>query len=288
MPPPAAVLASPSVLDLVAPITGRRVARSAMGPLAQALGTECEGTEGTRPAPAVAGDTAPQALCLQRRDLILAAATAGLMALVAGIAGPGRSTPAPVRLLQPRRLPPPPAAPPVPAQVPAATVALRPLPILARSTWTRRLPAANHRPLGRVQGIVVHHTGVDYRGYGLDDASALGRIESWHRDELGWACIGYHILIGADGRLWEGRPLAMQGAHARGANEGTIGVACLGALDRSPPGTRQLAALQRVLEGLCADHRLPRRHVAAHLELAPTACPGPAVTDWLASWRGLA
>jgi len=58
-------------------------------------------------------------------------------------------------------------------------------------------------------------------------ATKLGKIKHWHLD-LGWTDIGYHFVIDRDGTLATGRPLARMGAHVKGHNEDTVGVALMG------------------------------------------------------------
>ena len=49
-----------------------------------------------------------------------------------------------------------------------------------------------------------------------------GDAERVHRLHLsyGYQGLGYHFLIGADGQIYEGRPLALQGAPVRDDNRG--------------------------------------------------------------------
>ena len=44
----------------------------------------------------------------------------------------------------------------------------------------------------------------------------------------GWYDIGYHFVIDYDGTLAAGRPLVRMGAHVKGENKGTVGVALMG------------------------------------------------------------
>ena len=56
----------------------------------------------------------------------------------------------------------------------------------------------------------------------------------------GMTCIGYHFYIRKDGYIWSTRPLEQVGAHARGFNQDSIGIAYEGGLDAQghPADTR--------------------------------------------------
>jgi len=135
--------------------------------------------------------------------------------------------------------------------------------------------------MGQVRRLTVHHTGANTRALGLSDLQAVQRIETYHRDERGWACVGYHFLIGDDGLIYEGRPLAMQGAHVRDANEGNIGISCIGVFDQELPSPAQLRSLSWLLGRLRQHIGLSAQTVYGHRDLSPSTCPGDALYAWL-------
>lgn len=101
-------------------------------------------------------------------------------------------------------------------------------------------------------------------------------VTAWHR-RRGFATIGYHYLVGTDGTVAEGRPLEQPGAHCRGYNARSIGIAYAGGtLDdcRTPADTRtprQREALRQLVDAL--RRRFPGVRVCGHRDLAPTSCP---------------
>jgi hypothetical protein len=168
--------------------------------------------------------------------------------------------------------------------------------ILPRSSW--KAQAARTREMTAVRGtwsrITVHHsaeTQDENRGGSLQDTAAtLRRIQKVHMDagdpEHGWADIGYHFLIDGSGRVLEGRELAWQGAHARGANNrDNIGVCLLGDFSRRSPSQAALASLQRVLDDLRKRYSVPGSRVYLHKELTSTDCPGPSLSAWVVRYR---
>ena len=53
-------------------------------------------------------------------------------------------------------------------------------------------------------------------------------VKRWHVQDNGWADIGYHYLVDRGGAIATGRPLGKVGAHVRGRNTGSIGIALIG------------------------------------------------------------
>jgi N-acetylmuramoyl-L-alanine amidase len=123
-------------------------------------------------------------------------------------------------------------------------------------------------PLNQVlTTVVVHHSALPLR----DGPAEIQRV---HMRVLGFADIGYHFVIDAKGQLYEGRSLAVRGAHTRGHNTGTVGVVLLGHFEQSEPSTAQLATLSLLLECLRDSYQIS--HVAGHRDFLPseTVCPG--------------
>ena len=80
---------------------------------------------------------------------------------------------------------------------------------------------------------VCGHDCADEAGLILEDKEVeiVREIETLHVDKLGWADIGYHFMVGPSGKVYEGRPLPVLGAHTGGFNEGSIGIGFLGCYD---------------------------------------------------------
>ncbi len=107
-------------------------------------------------------------------------------------------------------------------------------------------------------GVVVHHS-----------ATPSGDVEAFRRHHVGvrgWLDVGYHFVILRDGTIQEGRPISMDGAHARGRNRTHIGVCLVGEADFTPA---QVAALGSLLTRLCGTYRIGR------VERHHDRCPGP-------------
>jgi hypothetical protein len=119
---------------------------------------------------------------------------------------------------------------------------------------------------GVLTTLVVHHSASV-----LDGPRAIQKL---HMEKRGYADIGYHYLIDAEGRLYEGRLVGVRGAHTGGFNTGTVGVCLLGNFENQWPDVRQLEALRGLGTHLAAAYGLG--FLASHQGFQPaaTVCPG--------------
>ncbi len=123
-----------------------------------------------------------------------------------------------------------------------------------------------------VDEIIVHCTATPRgREVTVDD------IRRWHVGGNGWSDIGYHYVIYADGSVHPGRSLEQQGAHCRGHNARSVGIAYVGGLledGRTPADTRtdaQKQSLVRLIGSL--KKQFPDAVVCGHGDFAAKACP---------------
>jgi hypothetical protein len=171
-----------------------------------------------------------------------------------------------------------------------AEIALAPLP---RSDWgaLKAVPLRMDRQRGPFTRITVHHSAEATRELGrgtkAEVAAELRLLQKVHMKDRGFGDIGYHFLIDPDGRVWQGRALEYQGAHAAGANNvDNLGLCLLGDFERERPDGAALAALERLVEDLRRRFRIPKARVFGHLELTATLCPGNHLMSWVARYRG--
>lgn len=119
--------------------------------------------------------------------------------------------------------------------------------------------------------IIVHCTATPR---GRDVAAA--DIDRWHRLR-GFNGIGYHFVVRLDGSVEAGRPVERAGAHCKGYNARSIGVAYVGGVEAdgvTPADTRtdaQRAALRELIERLRTQYGITRVH--GHRDFAAKACP---------------
>ena len=150
--------------------------------------------------------------------------------------------------------------------------------VLDRQLWCRDacVPALMN-PMLPPKYITVHHDGKEPM-LSTDQATSAARIEMAYKEgrAMGWGDIGYHYMVDRGGRVWEGREIKWQGAHVKNANEGNIGVCCLGNFDEQSPSDAQLDACRQILSCLMGTYGIPVSRVKTHQEWYDnhTACPG--------------
>jgi N-acetylmuramoyl-L-alanine amidase len=113
----------------------------------------------------------------------------------------------------------------------------------------------------KIAKIIIHHTGVD---------TSLEKLRA-SVQRRGYSDIPYHFVIDTDGTLHATRPITRMGAHCKGHNADSIGIALMGNLDRVPPTEAQVATLTRLIADLRRKYPVP---IFGHGELRNTACPG--------------
>ena len=192
-----------------------------------------------------------------------------------------------------------------PAAASAASAAPQALEVISRREWGADESKRNGNPrfADDVRYAVVHHTahGLNANGYTRTQAAGIVRgMYAYHTDTLGWADIGYNIVIDRYGRIYEGRAGGLArgviGAHAAGFNTGSVGVAVMGNFEHELPPAAALSALTDVLAWQAELHQFDPggtvrirsggsslypagQHVTlptivGHRDTGRTACPG--------------
>ena len=138
----------------------------------------------------------------------------------------------------------------VPLRRPAATSEPT---IVPRSAWgadeSIRRAQPSYAP--RIRFAVVHHT-AGRNAYTQAEAPAIVKgIQLYHVRGNGWNDIGYNYLVDRFGTVYEGRyggiDKAVVGAHARGFNTGSAGIALLGTYSGQAPTKAAQGALTSLI-----------------------------------------
>jgi hypothetical protein len=156
--------------------------------------------------------------------------------------------------------------------------------VIPRASWgARPVYTARVDPMGKIFRLTIHHTGGPcfYGSSAPESANEIRKIQRYHQNENQWADIGYHFIVDRAGRIWEGRPIIYQGAHAHGnANRGNIGIVVLGNYMQQEMNAAEVRSLRNLVTRLCGEYAIPPTRVYTHGEIRRglTDCPGPAVT----------
>ena len=183
--------------------------------------------------------------------------------------------------------------------------------IADRGAWGARAP---RRPSGVAPSLkmaFVHHT-TGPNNYSAGDVPRMIRaMQAYHMSANGWDDIGYNFLVDRFGRMWEGRAGSKQraviGAHTRGFNTASTGVAVLGTFTRASPTPASVDGVARVVGWMLGSNRVDPAGqatmtsagsdkyragrsvrfpaVAGHRDGTSTACPGQRLYDRLPEIR---
>ena len=149
---------------------------------------------------------------------------------------------------------------------------------VTREHWGARTPTKAWtwlRP-SRVEGVVIHHSGVKD---GPSGAVAVQAFEAHHMTTRGWSSIAYNWLVDVDGTIYEGRRKGAVGGATKNWNFKTEAVCYIG--DGDEPLPHEAAnGLRSVIGYLQAEYG-GGLWVKAHQDFASTTCPGTCLYDWV-------
>lgn len=146
--------------------------------------------------------------------------------------------------------------------------------IVSRAGWGAK-PATGVTNLvpSRVTMCVLHHTTGTYAG-----PQSVRNIQAFHQGpSRKWADIAYGFLVAPDGTIYEGRGWGKQGAHARGQNSVSIGIAFIGDGRLPIPDAARVSIAWLADE---ADRRFGTLRRVGHRDVGSTVCPGDALHGW--------
>lgn len=135
---------------------------------------------------------------------------------------------------------------------------------------------------------IIIHTTATRAGWmgGYPTGAKVAEVRRWHVEDNKWSDIGYHFLIDRDGTVAEGRPVERIGAHVKGRNDDTIGIALFGghgsaetdSFDEHYTDDQDIAL--RILIAELQRKYGPGLKLSGHNEYAAKACPGFNVMKW--------
>ena len=160
-----------------------------------------------------------------------------------------------------------------------------------RAKWTQQPIILNRtKPMGGTPNVItIHHSG-DKDDIHTESREWLRQVDLNHIKGTGhaepWACIGYHFIIDVSGKVYEGRPLKYQGAHAGNdqVNKLNIGICLIGDFDQARVPAAQRTALLSTLDRLCLQYDISRTSVYGHQHFKSTECPGRYLSQIIASY----
>ena len=129
-------------------------------------------------------------------------------------------------------------------------------------------------------GAVIHHSETADNG----TLKNMEAIRQYHIEHNGWQDIGYHYVIEKVGgiyRIFAGRNIEQNGAHALGFNSTHIGVCCVGNFDLESPPQELYDCLKNLLSVLKKSYGIIDNNIIGHRDTfvlrkvkVEKSCPG--------------
>jgi len=144
--------------------------------------------------------------------------------------------------------------------------------VTPREAWGAR-PADTARMVPHtIERLTVHHAGTQS---GTTGPAQFRGWQNWHMDGQGWPDLAYHVIIGIDGTVYEGRDPRYRGDT--GTTYDTTGhflVVVEGDFNNEQPTPEQVESLTRVLAWAAEEYGVSPSTISGHRDHAATTCPG--------------
>ncbi|XP_047449301.1 peptidoglycan-recognition protein SC2-like [Mugil cephalus] len=146
--------------------------------------------------------------------------------------------------------------------------------VVSRQEWGAELPRHKRTMRGSARRVIIHHTaGQSCRGL----TECKRHLISIQRDHINrnFGDIGYNFLVGRDGTVFEGRGWGVVGAHAKGQNSDSVGIAFMGNFNNETPSTQAITSVKQLLQsGVSQGFLQPQFVLSGHRDVGTTECPG--------------
>ncbi|XP_072309327.1 peptidoglycan recognition protein 5 [Eucyclogobius newberryi] len=147
--------------------------------------------------------------------------------------------------------------------------------IVSRAQWGALTPKHKDDLKSPAKRVIIHHTAMRHYKTRSESFTELQSIQRVHMQERRFDDIGYNFLVGDDGTVYEGRGWSVVGAHTKGHNDDSLGIAFMGNfVDKSPSSEALTSVKQLLVMGVSQGSLLPDFLLFGHKDLGNTACPG--------------
>ncbi|EDV50442.1 peptidoglycan-recognition protein SD [Drosophila erecta] len=158
--------------------------------------------------------------------------------------------------------------------------------IVTRAEWNAKPPNGTidsmETPMPRA--VIAHTAG----GSCADDvtcAQQMRNLQNFQMSKQKFSDIGYHYLIGGNGKVYEGRSPSQRGAFAGPNNDGSLGIAFIGNFEERAPSQVALDAAKELLEQAVKQALLVEGYkLLGHCQVIATRSPGEALYTLLQQW----
>ncbi|XP_017478583.1 PREDICTED: peptidoglycan-recognition protein LC isoform X3 [Rhagoletis zephyria] len=136
-----------------------------------------------------------------------------------------------------------------------------------------------------VPRVIIAHTASTTCENKLQCDARVQSVQAFHMHSNGWSDVGYNFLVGGNGLVYEGRGWYELGAHTKGYNRQSIGIAFIGTFNEEVPTDNDLKAAKLLIEegvrlgAIAQDYRLYGAR-----QLGGTESPGKALYSIITQW----
>ena len=146
------------------------------------------------------------------------------------------------------------------------------LTVISRESWGALPPRIAEMTPHTIDRLTIHHAGTQA---GITGAGQIRGWQDWHMNGQGWPDLAYHIVIGVDGRIYEGRDPGYRGDTGTPYDTtGHLLVVVEGNFEVEQPTAAQLASLKSVLAWASERYGVAPGTISGHGDHAATLCPG--------------
>ncbi|KAG7223037.1 hypothetical protein INR49_015926 [Caranx melampygus] len=147
--------------------------------------------------------------------------------------------------------------------------------IISRAQWGAAAPKQKEKLKSSAQRVIIHHTALPSCKGLKECQDRVLSIQRGHMTERRFDDIGYNFLIGGDGTVFEGRGWGVVGAHTKGQNHDSVGIAFMGNFNNDTPSKESILAVKLLLQsGVSQDFLSREFSLFGHRDLGTTECPG--------------
>ncbi|KAG5879196.1 hypothetical protein JTB14_030157 [Gonioctena quinquepunctata] len=120
--------------------------------------------------------------------------------------------------------------------------------IISRQQWGGKTPIAVDYAIIPVKFAIIHHTVTRECDSEESCSTIMKSIQDFHMNTMEFHDVGYNFFVGGDGKIYEGSGWHKVGAHTRGYNSRSLGLAFIGDFSNEKPPTKQIKAARDFLQ----------------------------------------
>jgi hypothetical protein len=153
--------------------------------------------------------------------------------------------------------------------------------MISRESWGARPADTARMTPHTITRLTVHHAGTQRTTTGPPQFRGW---QNWHMSGQGWPDLAYHVIIGVDGAVYEGRDPAFRGdTDTAYDTTGHFLVVVEGDFEVDHPTPAQLDSLAAVLAWASEHYGVSPATISGHGDHAATLCPGTHLESFLTS-----